>query len=119
MFRKKERPPVTVPKLVRDNMPFIWKKHGDIAEWRLLEPNEIEPALRQKLVEEANEVLNARSAEEVKEELADVYDVLAALASRHGLSPTDLTWKMLEKTADRGGWSRGVYLTKFEWGPGR
>ncbi|MCI0711669.1 MAG: nucleoside triphosphate pyrophosphohydrolase [Chloroflexi bacterium] len=60
-------------KLVRDNIPEIIAANGQ--------------ALRQKLVEEAQEVLQAKP-DELVNELADVYEVLDALIAAYDLDET-------------------------------
>ena len=98
---------VKVPKLVRDNMPEIWAKYQDKVKFRrITEDSEMLKALLAKLVEEAQEV----QEDPCPEEIADLLEVLDAILDKLFLS-------RLKKHLDRGGFQRGIYLEKFEWGP--
>jgi predicted house-cleaning noncanonical NTP pyrophosphatase (MazG superfamily) len=110
-----ERKQVKVPKLVRDNMPAIWEKYGDKTEWRYLEPHERLLAMRYKLVEEAQEACE----DPILEEFADVYEVLVTLVTAYGHDMIAVRAAAQKKHFDRGGFTKGVYLTKFEWGDKR
>lgn len=68
----------TFNKLVRDKIPEIITRNGDVCETRVLSEKEYEIELNKKLLEEAGEVINAESNEEIKEELADLYEVMLA-----------------------------------------
>ena len=76
-------------KLVRDRIPEIIGSRGDRAVTRVLDEADYRDALLAKLVEEAREASSAR-AEELPAELADVLEVLQALAKALGM-----TWEQL------------------------
>jgi predicted house-cleaning noncanonical NTP pyrophosphatase (MazG superfamily) len=82
---------VRVPyqKLVRDRIPEIVQSHGAHPVTRVLDKESYRQALLAKLLEEAHEAVAARPAE-LPGELADVLDVVRALAAVHGL-----TWDQL------------------------
>jgi predicted house-cleaning noncanonical NTP pyrophosphatase (MazG superfamily) len=84
-------PMVRVPyqKLVRDRIPEIVQCRGAQPVTRVLDKESYRQALLAKLLEEAHEALAARPAE-LPGELADVLDVVRALAAVHGL-----TWDQL------------------------
>ena len=69
----------TYNKLVRDNIPEIIEKSGKKANYRVLSDDEYKQALKNKLLEEVNELLAAETKEEFMEELFDVTDVLFTL----------------------------------------
>lgn len=73
-------------KLVRDNIPQIIKDDGKTPIVRILKGGEKDSALRQKLAEESGEVLAAKSVDDLERELADVQEVLRALAAEHGIT---------------------------------
>ncbi|GGK90930.1 nucleoside triphosphate pyrophosphohydrolase [Deinococcus radiotolerans] len=89
-------------KLVRDRIPELFG--GQI---RTLTEGEYRAALRAKLEEEVAEYLNAGEAEE----LADVLEVLRALAALHGLSPEELEALRRAKADARGGFAGRVWWT--------
>ncbi len=81
-------------KLVRDNIPSIIESNGKIAKTRVLGTEEYQKALQEKLVEETKEYLaNPTSLEE----LADIQDVVLALAESMGYESEDLERTRREK----------------------
>ena len=73
-------------KLVRDRIPEIIRDAGRTPVTRTLDPTAYEQALRDKLLEEADEDA-AASGPEPLEELADVLEVVRAL-----VVSSDTTW---------------------------
>ena len=80
---------VQYQKLVRDRIPEIVQSHGAHPVTRVLDKENYRQALLAKLLEEAHEAVAASPAE-LPGELADVLDVVRALAAVHGL-----TWDQL------------------------
>ncbi|MEV4119567.1 nucleoside triphosphate pyrophosphohydrolase [Micromonospora sp. NPDC049645] len=93
-------------KLVRDRIPAIIEAAGRSPVIRRAEPREMLPLLRAKLVEEVDEFL----ASDDPMELADVLEVVFALASRLNLSQTELEQARARKAADNGAFNDGVIL---------
>ncbi|GAA3572013.1 nucleoside triphosphate pyrophosphohydrolase [Nonomuraea rosea] len=96
-------------KLVRDKIPDIIRQDGREPAVTVLGEAEYRAALVAKLFEEATEVSEA-SPMEVAEEIADVYEVLRALAAANRYE-----WAAIEKTAkakreERGGFQDRLYL---------
>ena len=96
-------------KLVRDNIPLIIRQAGGLARVRQIGRAEARGLLRQKLVEEAFEALNAND-QTLVEELADVLDVVDALARSSGIDSAYLASVRQAKRAKRGGFDKGIYL---------
>ena len=67
-------------KLVRDNIPEIIKSKNETPFIRILSDNEYKRELFRKLTEECNEVISTSKKDELLEELADVLEVVRALA---------------------------------------
>jgi predicted house-cleaning noncanonical NTP pyrophosphatase (MazG superfamily) len=88
-------------KLVRDKIPQIIRAEGGEPVVRIAEAGEYRELLRAKLVEEAGEVATADDAH-VLEELADVLEVVLALAADLGLDAGGLEKLRAAKAADRG-----------------
>ena len=91
-----------MPKLVRDRIPELFPTYT----YRVLDEAEYGSALRNKLAEEVQEYLTDRTSEE----LADVLEVLQALAALHGLTPQELEEVRTRKAAERGGLAGRVWL---------
>ncbi|KEO84710.1 nucleoside triphosphate pyrophosphohydrolase [Tumebacillus flagellatus] len=96
----------TYNKLVRDLIPAIIEKSGKKPVYRTLEENEYQQELRTKLQEEVQEYLEARNVEE----LADVMEVLFALAKVHDASEEQLMEVRKKKLEERGGFGGRYYL---------
>lgn len=102
-------------KLVRDNIPQIMlEKYNSITSDRIMGDEEYELALKKKLIEEAQEVVDAETKIEMKEELADVLEVIQALAKMHGLSLEEIENTRSLKAEKNGGFTKRVYLEYIE-----
>lgn len=102
-----------VQKLIRDRLPEIMRGQGLAVFDRRLDDDEFIVALGDKLVEEAHEA-RAASPDEIAGELADVLEVVHAMAQVHGLSPQDVEAARLAKRAARGGFDARVYNAAVE-----
>lgn len=85
-------------KLVRDNIPEIIKNQGETPYVSVLDDKRYNTALRKKLKEEAREYL---ASEEI-EELADIIEVIEALANHKGSSLEEIL-EIKEKKAKKNG----------------
>ena len=99
-------------KIVRDKIPEIIAKRGERAEIIRLRGDALITALRQKLVEEAFEALDARSGEDLVGELADVSEVIDVLCGALKISGAHLKAVQKEKRQRRGGFERGIMLAR-------
>jgi len=59
-------------KLIRDRIPEIIKKEGNTADIIILSEESFNQAIKQKLIEEATEVANAVTRDDILGELADL-----------------------------------------------
>lgn len=91
-------------KLVRDKIPQIIRARGGEPIVRIADAAEYRELLREKLAEEVGEVLAADDAD-APEELADVFEVVLALASDLGLDAGQLEKLRTFKAAERGGFA--------------
>lgn len=98
-------------KLIRDRVPELLRGAGSTANIRRLSVDERLPALLGKLREEADELRNAADLAEQAEELADVYEVLLAIAAHLGLPWTEIDRLAAAKRVERGGFSQGLWLS--------
>jgi predicted house-cleaning noncanonical NTP pyrophosphatase (MazG superfamily) len=98
-------------KLVRDRIPEIIKADGRSPRVRVAGDGEYAALLRAKMYEEAGEYAAADAPEESgPEELADLLEVVHALARTHGLEPAALEELRAAKSAERGGFARRLVL---------
>ena len=100
-------------KLVRDRIPELIRADGRTPVVEVLSAAERRPALLEKLAEEAAEAA-AASDDELPEELADVVEVVRALAKTLGVSFGDVVELADSKRERRGGFDEGLFLVRAE-----
>lgn len=100
----------TYNKLVRDKIPEIIKRNGSQPVFRKLDDEEYYRELRNKLNEEVGEFLSDNNAEE----LADIMEVVLALAAHLGHSAANLEKIRADKAKKRGGFDKRYYLIAAE-----
>ncbi len=100
----------TYNKLVRDKIPHIITSSGKECRTRILDPKEYKQELRTKLSEESEEYMSAGNDQEALEELADILEVIRALAEVHGANAAQLDKLRADKAEERGGFQERVYL---------
>ncbi|WP_141503890.1 nucleoside triphosphate pyrophosphohydrolase [Paenibacillus luteus] len=101
-------------KLVRDRIPEIIQKQGLSYDTRILDSNEYLSELSKKLREETYEFFAANNSAEAVEELADIMELLHALAEAHGVTVEELERIRAEKADKRGGFKERVFLIEVE-----
>ncbi|MDP3592074.1 nucleoside triphosphate pyrophosphohydrolase [Phenylobacterium sp.] len=103
-----------VQKLIRDRLPAIMRAQGLQVFDRRLNDAEFIAALKDKLVEEAQEVGAATGRADLIDELADVMEVIAALAEASGVTPGEIEARRRAKRAERGGFDERVFNAAVE-----
>jgi len=99
-------------KLVRDKIPDLIERKGEDVEVVRLKGEALLAALRQKLVEESYEALDARAGDELIGELADIQEVTQAIRESLQVPSEQLDAQREEKRKRRGGFHRGLMLKK-------
>ena len=99
-----------INKLVRDNIPDICKGTGQIPETRILNDREYSLELRKKLQEEVQEYLLSSDIEE----LADILEVVEALAKDHGTSIDEVIGIKQKKQDRNGAFKKKIFLSRVE-----
>ena len=107
-------PHVTHNKLVRDLIPSIVEKNGELAKTRKLRLSEYKQALKTKLCEEAAEAAASTSKSDLIEELADMQEVLLALYDAYGIDCKDVTKTARAKRKKKGGFASKLFLEYTE-----
>jgi len=100
---------VAYNKLVRDQIPEIIAVAGRQPVTRVLDQAGYQAALRTKLLEEAREAEEAPDGQ-LASELADVLEVLQALAAAYDMSWEDVVSEAGRKRAERGGFDQRIFL---------
>lgn len=93
-------------KLVRDRIPEIIEASGKSAQWDILD----ETACRQKLLEKLTEETAEYATSGDPEELADLLEIIYALAELDGINPRQLETIRQAKAASRGGFRQRIRL---------
>ncbi len=101
-------------KLVRDKIPEICVKNGDIPTYHVLDDGEYLKALKAKMNEEYQEILGAETKENALEECADLLELLFALTTFNGFKESDLLEARTRKREKRGGFDKKIFLEKTE-----
>lgn len=95
-------------KLVRDNIPAIIEESGKKAKYRVLDQNEYKQALKEKLLEEVNEFLAAKTPTEMGEEIADIEEVVSCLCLAFNI--TNSYDVRMAKLKSRGSFQKRYFL---------
>lgn len=93
-------------KLIRDKIPQIIEKDGRTCETVKVNREEHYQRLKEKLMEEVTEFIQ----DENIEELADIYEVIAALSEFVGKGEEELMEVRNKKREERGGFREGIVL---------
>ncbi len=99
-------------KLVRDGIPNIIRSKGETPVERKLGDEEYKRELDNKLFEEAKEVVGADNRTDRLEELADVLEIIRAMAKLEGSSLDEIVSIANGKSAKRGGFDDRIYLER-------
>ncbi len=97
-------------KLVRDMIPEIIKSSGKVAHTHILSEDEYITELDKKLGEEFAEY----QADKSLEELADMLEVMYAIAVARGYSVEELEALRREKAKKRGAFEKRIFLERVE-----
>lgn len=97
-------------KLVRDRIPEVIAADGKQCKTRVLLESELQEHLLTKLVEEVEECQKQPCIEEI----ADIIEVLRALADQLGSSIDEVEQARIEKLQKRGGFKKRLFLEYVE-----
>mgnify|MGYP004546087123 FL=1 len=101
----------TYNKLVRDNIPNIIKNNGEDPITRILTNEEYKQELEKKLYEEYQEVLESSGKDRI-EELADMLEIIKALAKLENKDLDDIINIANQKNNKRGAFNDKIFLEK-------
>ncbi|MBM7703507.1 nucleoside triphosphate pyrophosphohydrolase [Metabacillus iocasae] len=100
----------TYNKLVRDHIPEIIEQTGKAYKTVILTEAAYILELKKKAQEELKEYLESQNDEEAIEELADLLEVVHALAKVHGSSIEKIESIRQKKAETRGGFQDRIFL---------
>ena len=90
------------------------EKDGHEPIFQILTKSELKSELREKLIEEANEVYNSKTKSNLLEELADVYEVFNELVKQNNFTMREISEKSKIKRKERGGFTKGIFLIEVK-----
>ncbi len=99
-------------KLVRDGIPGMIEKRGERVEVVKLSGDAFLLALRQKLVEESLEALDAKSGDDLVGELSDIEEVIRAISQVLQVRKGRIEAERKDKRKRRGSFNAGFMLRK-------
>lgn len=96
-------------KLVRDKTLERVRDRNFTIDYRILEHAEYVKCLKEKLREESREVQETTNPDELREELADVLEVIHGLIKVSGFTYEAIEKVRLEKREERGGFDKKIF----------
>ena len=93
-----------MPKLIRDYIPIIAMRKGETMNCHIATPSEYKDLLRQKLSEEVKEFVDT----EEPEELADILEVVRAIAREKGFTMQHILDLRDKKRKEKGGFDNRI-----------
>ena len=100
-------------KLVRDKIPEIINQKWEKCEFIISSGNQYSKALKEKVVEEAKEILDSKNDKELQEEIADLYEVLEALIKNENFDKSKILEIMKQKKEEKWAFDKWIILTKY------
>lgn len=100
----------TSNKLIRDKIPEIIKKNGANPKISVLNDHQFKSALKEKLIEEAKELLQAKTYGEILNELSDVLQLLESIALNNNTTIAEVKKQKEKKKIERGGFEKKLFL---------
>ena len=101
-------------KLIRNKLPIRMIEEGVVICPKTLRHEEFCRELKHKLIEEAEEVSQAQEVKDIIVELADVLEVIYALAEAYQLSFSDVEKTRLSKREINGYFDQETYMDYIE-----
>ncbi|ETI69439.1 nucleoside triphosphate pyrophosphohydrolase [Neobacillus vireti] len=101
-------------KLVRDRIPEVIESTGKKFSTRILANQEYITELKNKSFEELEEYVQAENDKDAIEELADLLEIIHALAECHGATIETVEVVRQLKAEKRGGFKEKIFLIEVE-----
>lgn len=97
-------------KLVRDSIPEIIKSNGKSPKIKTLTKDDFIIELKNKLIEESNELKSAKSNIEVINEIVDILEIVDSIVLFYKIDRKEINLQKILKKKKRGGFAKKIYL---------
>jgi len=99
-------------KLIRDKILEIIEADGEKPYYRVLEKDEYLQELKKKVLEEAKEMIEAESKDEIINEVVDIQEIVDNIIAEIGLTKEEIKKQQEIKNQKRGGFKKRLFLIK-------
>ena len=99
-----------INKLVRDNIPEMTKDEGGYTKFKILSNEEFLTEITKKIVEEAQEVVDAKDKQEMTTEIGDVLEIIEEIIKVSGLDKQEIEKSRIAKRQERSGFDKHIFL---------
>ncbi|OGY43535.1 MAG: hypothetical protein A2731_03845 [Candidatus Buchananbacteria bacterium RIFCSPHIGHO2_01_FULL_39_8] len=96
-------------KLVRDKIPQICRQDNHIPQYKVINQVRFKQELKKKLLEESKELIVADKYK-LKDEIADVHEILLNIAKAYGIRWPEVEKYRKEKNKKRGSFRKRYFL---------
>jgi predicted house-cleaning noncanonical NTP pyrophosphatase (MazG superfamily) len=103
-----------IDKLIRDKLPDLMRQNNVAFCERVMDDEEYRKSLKDKILEEANEVFLSETPGDLLEELADLLEVIHALGTVCGLTIEQIDQQRLQKKDQKGGFEGRIHCSYVE-----
>jgi len=101
-------------KLIRDRILEIIEANKEKPYFRILNKKEYIREIKKKILEEAKELIEAKSKKEIINEIVDIQELIDVLISESGLTKLQIQKQQKVKDKKRGGFKKKLFLIKTE-----
>ena len=101
---------ITYNKLVRDKIIEKIENNWGTARYHQANEAEFEQKLKEKLIEEAQELLQAKNLDEIQWELADVLKITQEIMKYYHISESEINERIKKKDEKAGGFEQRILL---------
>ena len=99
-----------INKLVRDNIPEMTKDEGGFTKFKILSNEEFLTEITKKIVEEAQEVVDAKDKQEMTTEIGDVLEIIDEIIKVSGIDKKEIEKSRIKKRQERSGFDNHIFL---------
>jgi predicted house-cleaning noncanonical NTP pyrophosphatase (MazG superfamily) len=101
-------------KLIRDRILEIIKEAGKRPYWRFLNKKEYLKEIKKKILEESEELIEAKRKKDIVNEIVDIQELIDVLISELKLKKSQIQKQQKIKNRKRGGFKKKLFLIKTE-----